>query len=182
MRIGSAWRSRAGDTAVAVAALGAAWALKAFYSRAGADDVRWVLAPTVRLVEWTTGATFEYEAHQGYLSRDHLYAIVPACAGINFLIVAFCSLCLGLTHTCRGILARVALVAASALAAYATTLVANAARIALALPLHDAGAAWGPLTPDRVHCAEGVIVYCLCLGLLFATATRVTGARHDFAL
>src|SRR5262245_36013963 len=162
-------------------ALGAAWALKAFYRRAGADDLRWVLAPTVRLVEWATGASFEFEAHEGYLSRDHFYAIVPACAGINFLIVAFCSLCLGLAHTCRSFAARATLLVTSAFAAYATTVVANAARIALALPLHDAGAAWGPLTPDRVHCAEGVLVYCLCLGLLFAAATCVTGARHELA-
>jgi len=172
---------RAGDIAVAAVALGASWALKAYYSHAGADPLRWVLAPTVRLVAWATGVAFEWEPHQGYLSRDHLFVIAPACAGVNFLIVAFCSLCFGLAHTCRSLVARVALVLASAAASYATTLVANAARIALALPLHDAGVAWGPLTPERIHCAEGVAVYCLCLGLVFTAAARIAGARHEIA-
>src|SRR5262249_62375440 len=53
VRADSQWtRPRAGNVAVALLALGAGWALKAFYSRAGVDDLRWVLTPTVRLVEW----------------------------------------------------------------------------------------------------------------------------------
>jgi len=51
----------AGDVAVAGVALGAAWALKAFYSAAGFDQLRWVLAPTVQLVSMSTGVAFDLE-------------------------------------------------------------------------------------------------------------------------
>ena len=171
----------AGDVAVATVALGTAWALKAFYSGAGADALRWILSPTVRLVAWTTGVTFELEPHHGYLSRDHLFLIAPACAGVNFLIVAFVSLCLGLAPACTRAGTRVALVLGSATAAYAGTVLANAARIALAVRLHEAGAGFGALTPARLHCAEGVAVYFVFLLAMFALAERITGARHDLA-
>ena len=74
------------------------------------------------------------------------------------------------------------LVAASALAAYGVTVLANGTRIALALKLHTAGATLGPLTGDRLHCAAGVTVYLLSLFALFALGARTTGAGRDLAL
>ena len=171
----------AGDAAVAAVALAAAWLLKRFYSHADADDLHWILAPTVQLVKMSTGVAFELEPHRGYLSRDQLFLVAPACAGINFLVVAFVSLCLGLAPAASRPGPRVALVLASAAAAYAATVLANATRIALAVRLHEAGAAFGPLTPSRLHCALGVAVYFAFLLALFALASRVTGVRHELA-
>ena len=173
---------RVADVACMGLALTLAWKLKAFYSRASFEDLLWVLAPTRRLVEWLTGAAFEAEAGLGYLSRDRLYQIVPACAGVNFLIATFCSTSCGLVHTQRNWRARLVLMAASALTAYASTLLANATRIALAMRLHAAGTALGPLTPERLHCVEGIGGYFLFLCVVFALGARVTGARHDLAL
>ena len=176
------WQDRAADSTLVACALVLAWALKSFYSHAAFKDLRWILAPTRWLVERLTGAAFEAEANQGFLSRDRLYQIAPACAGVNFMIVAFASLACGLVHTCSTRRGRLVLLGASALAAYSVTLLANAARIALGMRLHDAGAALGPLTPGRLHCVVGVAVYFLFLCMLFAAGARVTGARHDFAL
>ena len=167
-----------GDAAVAGVALGAAWALKAFYSRADAEDLHWILAPTVWLVRMSSGVAFELESHHGYLSRARCFLVAPACAGVNFMIVAFVSLCLGLAHTCSGAGSRTALVLGGAAAAYATTVLANAARIALALHLQAAGTALGPLTQAQLHCAEGVAVYFVFLLVLFSAAARVSGVRH----
>jgi exosortase K len=164
-----------------VAALGSAWAIKAFYSRAGADDLRWILGPTMQLVSISSGAAFELEPGVGYLSRDRCFLVAPACAGVNFMIVAFVSLCLGLARTCSGAGSRVALVLGGAAAAYATTVLANAARIALALRLHAAGASLGPLTPARLHCALGVAVYFVFLLALVTLATRHAEARRGLA-
>jgi exosortase K len=168
----------AGDVAVAGVALGTAWALKVFYSTASFDQLRWILTPTVWLVRLSTGVALEMEAHRGYLSRDQLFLVAPACAGVNFLIVTFVSLCLGLASACSRAGERVALVLASAAAAYAATVLANAARIALALRLHEAGASFGPLTPARLHCAVGVAVYFLFLLALLAGAERVMPGRR----
>ena len=177
-----AWRNRAADVTCVAFALGLAYGLKEFYSHARFEDLRWILAPTRRLVEWLTGAVFEAEGGECYLSRDRLFRIVPACAGVNFMIVAFASLVCGLVHTRSTLLGRVALGLASAVAAYGVTLLANATRIAIAIRLHDAGTSLGPLTPDRLHRVAGVMVYFLFLCVLFAIGARVTGARRDFAL
>ena len=174
-------RDRALNLGCVALALAFAWCLKSFYSRAGFDELRWVLAPTARLVEWLTGAAFELEAGRGFLSRDRLFEIVPACAGINFMIAAFCSLACGLVHTQPTLRARLDLIAWSALAAYAATVVANATRIAIALRMRDARLAIGPLTPEQLHCAEGVAVYFVFLCGLFALGARVTGARRELA-
>jgi len=169
----------AGDAAVACTALGAAWALKAFYSAASFEQLRWILTPTVWLIRACTGVPFELERHVGYMNRDQLFLVAPACAGVNFMIVAFVSLCLALADACSTAGARVALVAGSAAAAYAVTVLANATRIALAVRMHEAGPASGPMTPARLHCAEGVVVYFLFLLALLAAAAWLTEARRE---
>lgn len=162
-----------GTFAVLGITLGVAWALKRFYSHAGFDQLGFVLMPTTRLAEVLSGVRFTLEPHHGYLSRDARFEIVPACAGVNFLIAAFVSLCLGLAPACANTGARVALVAGSAAAAWVATVLANATRIALAVRVHEAGVACGPLTPARLHCALGVAVYFGFLLALFALARCV---------
>jgi exosortase K len=164
-------RPALGAAAVTAAALGIAWSVKAFYSHASVGELAWILSPTVRLVEWGTGASFAYEPDRGWLSREHLFAVVPACAGVNFLIVAFCSLCFGLVGSCRTTPQRAGLLVGAGVAAYATTLLANATRIALALRLHDA--AFEPAAEARLHRGLGIAVYFLFLGALLTVAPRV---------
>ncbi len=73
-----------------ILALLIAWGLKYHYSRSGSDELAWVLAPTAGLVELISGIQFENEAHTGFVSQGSRIIIAPACAGINFLIIAFC--------------------------------------------------------------------------------------------
>ena len=171
-------RSRTGSAALAAVVFAITWSLKRFYSAAGSDQLQWLLAPTAWLVSLASGVAFDLEPHHGYLSRGSMFEIAPACAGVNFLIVAFASLALGLAHACTTARARVTLLAASAAAAYAATVLANASRIALAVRLHEAGASWGALTPARLHCAEGVAVYFLFLLAVFAAATKLAESRR----
>jgi exosortase K len=160
-------------------ALACAYAMKASYCHAGFDALRWMLAPTMRVVEWLTGATFELEAHHGYLSRDLLYQVVPACAGVNFLIIAFGCLTCGLVQAQPSRARRLLLLPLGAAVAYVTTILANATRIALGMYLHAAGAALGPLTPERVHHLEGVVVYFGYLSAMFTLAVRCVGEVRD---
>jgi len=170
-----------GSAVVVGLALGLVWALKEFNRSAGIEDLRWLLAPTVRLVELSTGSSFELETHHGYLSRSLRYEIVPACAGVNFLAAAFCSLWLGFAHLRTDLCGRAVLLASSALAAYATTVLANATRLTIAIRLHDAGTSFGVLTPERLHCGVGVAVYFLFLAGLFALADLSLGGRRELA-
>lgn len=163
-------------------ALALAWWLKAFYSRAGFEDLLWVLSPTRRAVEWVTGAEFILEPREGYLCRTRMFEIVPACAGVNFMIVAFVSLVCGLVHTRTTPRACALLFVLGAVSSYAVTVLANATRIALAMWLHGGALSGGPLTPSELHCAVGVAVYLVFLMALFTAGMRVTGAEHELAL
>jgi exosortase K len=163
-------RRRVANLAVIFLALGLALSLKAFYSRAGFDELRWVVDPTVWLVGALRCRAVRAGTHHGWLSRAHRFEVVPACAGLNFMIAAYLSLCCGLAHHCARPLQRVALVLGGAAAAYAATLFANATRIVLAIRLHDAVWSWGPITPERAHLVAGVAVYSLSLIALYSAA------------
>lgn len=178
---GDASRTQLANAVVILAALGAAWEIKQFYSQAGPSELLWVLAPTTRLVEWLAGSHFEFEPQRGFLCRDLRYEIVPACAGVNFMIVAFASLVAGFVHTRSSWRGRIGWFALAAGAAYTATLLANASRIAIAIAMHRAGTSFGPLTGDQLHCAIGALVYLLFLGAVFTLGARATGADRELA-
>ncbi|MFT3913131.1 MAG: exosortase K [Anaeromyxobacteraceae bacterium] len=164
-------RTAAAVAVLAVAGL-AAWALKAFYSGATAADLRFVLTPTTALVELAGGYRFDWTSG-GYLSTELRFVIAPACAGVNFLIVAFGSLVLAFVRPSRSPGGNAAILAASAAAAYAATILANAARILVAIPLwtHDVG--FAGLDGDRLHELSGVVVFLGVLVLLHLAAHRL---------
>jgi exosortase K len=133
--------------------------LKRHYSSATAEDLRWILAPTTALTQLALGADFVFRPGEGYLSRELSILISPACAGVNFFIVAFLSLTLGFGRALGGWRQRALWLAASVVAAYATTLLVNALRICLSVWLaHLAARALG-LTFQSVHRLLGIAVY-----------------------
>jgi len=165
----------AAAVATFVVALGATYALKRFYSTASAADLRFILAPTTWLVEVAGGHRFDWTSG-GYLSTALRFLVAPACAGVNFLIVAFAALVLGFVRPARPAWQNVAILLASAATAYATTVLANAVRILIAIPLwtHDVSLGW--LTGARLHELVGVAVFLGTLLLLHLAARRVSGA------
>jgi len=174
-------RAQLANAIVILAAFGVAWWIKEFYSHARPSQLLWVLTPTTQLVAWLTRAHFEFEPQRGFLCRDLRYEIVPACAGVNFMVIAFVSMVAGLVHTRSSAAGRFGLFTLAAGAAYGTTLLANASRIAIAVAMHQAGTSFGPLTADQLHCTIGALVYLLFLGALFTLGARVTGADRELA-
>jgi exosortase K len=145
----------------------AAVALKQFYSAAGADDLRWILAPTTFLVELATGDRFTFESGAGYINDAHSFLIAPACAGVNFLITAFLLLTFSRLARYRTVPAGWLLIPAAGVIAYATTVIANSFRISIALMLRqtDNTPIW--VAPDQLHRLEGIVVYFGFLVILF---------------
>lgn len=141
--------------------------LKRHYSLAAADQLSWILFPTARLTAWITGANPVWEAGVGYADFSRGIIIAPACAGVNFMIMAF-----GLAVFCGlGQLKRVAVlipwVAMSLCGAYLMALGVNTLRIVLSMALYQADiySAW--LTPAALHRLAGVWLYLGALGLFF---------------
>lgn len=158
--------------AVFLAALGAAYALKRYYSTASAADLRFVLVPTAWLVEISGGHRFDWTA-AGYLSTELRFLIAPACAGVNYLIVAFAALVLGFVRPARAAWHNLGILFGSAAAAYATTLLANALRILIAIPLWTHRVSFGWLGVARLHELVGVVVFLGVLLVLHLAAHRL---------
>ena len=159
------------SVALAALVLAVALVLKLHYSNAGADDLAYVLAPTATLVQLVTGAAFVHESGAGYLSQELAILIAPSCAGVNFLVMAWCMLGCGAVAAKRG---KLAWLAASAGLAYAATVIVNAARIVIGATLAGGTAESVWLTPDQLHRVLGVLVYLAALMALYSlvTATR----------
>ncbi len=153
-----------------------AYALKAGYSRASAEDLGWILAPTARLVgalrgEWLVAGL------AGWSPPDGFYVIAPACAGVNFLILAFVVSVLGFSHTFRTPRGRMLFGLGALGGAWAITLGVNAVRILGAIELYrvEPPAGW---TREELHRLLGVVVYLGALSGLFAALDRLTAKRQ----
>ncbi len=142
--------------------------LKRHYSLASADQLIWILAPTARLVAWLTPARPVFESGVGHVDFSQGIIIAPACAGINFMIMALgLAVCCGLVQLkyARGLLGWLIL---SLAGAYAYTLLVNTLRIALAMNLYQADIYNHWMTPARLHRLAGIILYLTSLYIFFA--------------
>ena len=146
-----------------------ALALKYYYSIATPDQLRWILAPTTLLIELVSGKSFEFESYTGYMSSDHTFVIAAPCAGVNFLITAFLMLTLRRLWRDRFQANAWHFIPLAAVTAYGATLIANTARIWLALS--DLEIHW--LSANQQHRLEGIVVYFGFLLLLFLVTDRL---------
>lgn len=162
---------------VAMAALGVAALLKLHYSQATPEALRWVLAPTASLTALFLQRDFAFRAGEGYLSRELSILISPACAGVNFMIVALVSLALGFRRPLATWRGRARWLGQWLALAYAATIVVNVLRIALSVALgHWAARSLG-LTFQSVHRLLGIGVYLAgltvtCLTVRYWLASR----------
>lgn len=147
--------------------LTSACAMKWFYATASVDELRWILWPTTKLVEFMTGARFAFESRAGYMNGEHTFVIAAACAGVNFLITAF--VMIGLRKLWRERIQTTSwrFISITAVIAYGATIITNAVRISLALQMLKERQPTGWLSPGELHRIEGILVYFGSLLLLF---------------
>ncbi len=153
--------------------------LKHYYSGASSDDLRWILVPTSRLVEWLSGIHFEKELYSGLVSHSHRFILAPSCAGINFLTIAFSTFFFSFAYRLKGTDRKLLWLGISLGITYPLTIAANALRVIAAIYLLRADIYGRWLTPERVHRIEGTLVYFLFLLFAFITAERI---MNHFAL
>ena len=173
MKILASRRGRILDGTCFLLVLIVAAGLKVQYSRAGSDDLQWILGPTAAAVQTISGIAFHRETGTGYVNPGRRLIIAPSCAGVNFMIIAFAmSAFCGLAAMEKG--RRKAFWIAGTLAlAYLTAILVNAVRITAAIHLYEADIYHGALTPEQVHRAGGVGIYFAALYLLHTVLERV---------
>ncbi len=159
-----------------ISCVAVAYALKAGYSRASVEDLGWILAPTAKLVGALRGERLLAGA-AGWAPPDGSYVIAPACAGVNFLILAFVVSVLGFSHSFRTPRGRFLFGLCALGGAWAITLGVNTVRILAAIELYrrEPPAGW---TPEQLHRLLGVVVYLGALWGLFAALDRLTAKRQ----
>ena len=171
-------RNRLNYIAQLVVVLGGVLSMKFYYSAASVNQLRWILGPTTVLVEFVTGRQFTFESHAGYMSSDHTFLIAASCAGVNFLITAFLMLMIrhlwrqGSKHNQEQLWRQWVFLPFAAGVAYATTLIANTARIAVALLIQQTSFRVAGLDAEQLHRLEGILVYFGFLLLLFVLGER----------
>ena len=174
-----------------ILALFIAFGLKYHYSRAGSENLVWVLGPTACLVEHISGIQFESEANTGFVSRGYRIIIAPSCAGINFLIIVFCMAMFSGIHVIRRPGSKILWLATSLVGAYILTVAVNTLRIIASIHSYNADIHFGWFTPARVHRLEGIVIYFFFLCLFYmiiikivhrirqgAGGKNITAARH----
>lgn len=170
-------RQRLQSVLVILVMLATTYALKLHYSGATAETLQWILAPTAWLVETVFRAPFVFEQHVGYVNQELRFAIVPSCAGINFMIIIICTATFGFVGQMQTFSAKFGLLFASVALAYVTALAVNTTRIVVALLLQAHPIEIPGFSPSQVHHAQGIIVYFTTLCCLYLFADRTLSRR-----
>lgn len=152
-----------------------AMGLKVHYSRASIEDLDWILVPTIRFVELLNGIHFERELNAGFINHAHRMIIVPSCAGINFLTIAFSTLFFSTAYRIKGNALKLLWLALSLELAYFLTVGVNALRIITAIHLNEANLYGGWVTQARVHRIEGALIYFFFLLMVYPLGERIAG-------
>ena len=156
-----------------VVVVACAFGLKQYSSMASPGQLRWILAPTTTCVELVSGTSFEFESGAGYMSSDRGFLIAGSCAGVNFVLAAF--LLLSVRRLLRDPWKSIGwgFIPAAAVIAYLATIIANTARIAIALQTQrGADVTW--MNPSQLHRIEGIFIYFGFLLLLFVASESMT--------
>ena len=156
-----------------------AFGLKRHYADASTDALSWMLTPTAHLVGLITGVAFTAVPGEGYFSAERMFLIEKACAGVNFMIVAFAMVAFALLHRVRSFRGSAAVIGVSLVTSYVAAVIVNTLRIVTAMWLAAHPFA-SSLTRADIHRLEGIAVYFGGLWLLHAVVRRIDEGRAGF--
>lgn len=179
--------------------------IKSFYSKAGSDELLWILSPTARWVSILSGIPFIYESNTGYVNHSLRYIIAPSCSGVQFMLITIATLIFSFVHRMNltqersqskeipdihGIKKGVCWTLTSILASYLLTIFVNGLRIILSIyiPVYfrERDLYGSFLTPEKLHTIIGTVVYFISLLTIYhlggyislKTSGQTTGNRH----
>lgn len=156
--------------------------LKYFYSKAGSNELKWILTPTAWWVRILSGIAFEYEPHVGYVSHDARFIIASSCSGVQFMIISMATLIYSYVHRMRTMGKGFCWISLSIGASYLLTIFVNGFRIVFSiyLPLYlsrtDGYRGW--ITPEKLHTITGIVVYFTSLFAIYHIAGYIS---HNIA-
>lgn len=152
--------------------------LKLFYSRAGSDELLWMLAPVAWWVRILSGISFEYLPDIGYVNHTIQFVIASSCSGVQFLIIAMLMSVCSFAHRMGTVKKGMLWTFGSVAGAYLYTIFVNGIRIVLSICLprimQQVGAGTGWLMQKRLHTIIGTAVYFISLLILYQVTERIS--------
>jgi exosortase K len=158
------------NTPLYIAALGFFALSKLAYSRAGTEDLAFLLAPTNKLLSTISAQSYTRTLEGAYFYEQAGILVDKSCSGFNFFLIAallFVFLTLAYVFTQKG---KVLGIVASILGAYFLTIFTNCSRIIAAIFVQDLG--FMPDNKALVHEAVGIITYLTFLILTYMLVER----------
>lgn len=163
--------------------------MKYYYSRAGTDELKWILAPTAWWVRMLGGIPFTYESRIGYVNHDLHFIIASSCSGVQFMIITIATLIFSFVHRMRTTKKKAGWLMLSIGGAYISTIMVNGLRILISIWLPPVlnrclsdrrlpGAA-GQIPPETLHTVIGVAVYFTSLLVIYRFAGCFTQETAD---
>ena len=147
--------------------------LKYHYSHARSGDLDWILGPTAGMVEYLSEIAFEKEDGTGFVNRENRIIIAPSCAGVNFLIIAFCMAAFSGLHHLKSSGLKICWVGISAAWAYGLTIAVNALRIVASIYMYNADIYYHGLTPEKLHRIQGIFIYFFFLCVFYMALDKL---------
>ncbi|MDR2948351.1 MAG: exosortase K [Prevotella sp.] len=148
-------------------------ALKLAFPYLETDALRFLLAPTNKIIEFIFGSTATYNSETGYFHPYLNMVINKSCSGLNFYLISFLMysyliIKLGLTKKWLSIPSALVL-------AYITTILANVSRIAgYVIIMNTESSLFSLSEMSWLHQAEGIFVYLAFLILAYITFNYIT--------
>lgn len=154
--------------------------IKLFYRNAGSSSLLFILAPVTKLVETFTGIPFYYLPEGGYLSLDGSIEISAGCAGINFLVILFCTLVFSFIGQFCGTIKKAAMFPVFLIFSYIITIIVNTFRIVSSINISKFNDAWLGLDNVLFHKITGALVYFFFLALCYIGMSKfISFLRHQ---
>lgn len=151
--------------------------IKYLYSRAGSNELGWILAPTAWWVRILGGIPFENVAGVGYVNHSLRFIIAPSCSGVQFLVTAAATLMCSYMHRMGTAKQGFFWIGMSVGISWLFTIFVNGFRILLAIRLPQylggPGGLLGWLKPEQLHTVIGITVYFTALWALYHVTGRV---------
>lgn len=152
--------------------------IKYFYSKAGIDQLRWILTPTAGWVRILSGIPFEYEPEVGYINHSYRFIIAASCSGVQFMMISIATLIFSFVHRMNTYKKGLGWTVFSLGISYLFTIFVNGLRIVvsifLPLTIGRPELSGSLLTPERLHTLIGIAIYFTSLFTLYQTADCIS--------
>lgn len=106
---------------------------KWWHTNSNNTDLLFLLSPLSFITSLFTGSTGFFDPEVGYYHKSLSIAIDKSCAGFNFLIIAFGSICSMLYRVKKGVWKNLTGILSALFIAYGITLAANCSRILISV-------------------------------------------------